>query len=266
MSPSEFELRDALRDGEGDGIDVGALIAHAEGVRRTRRVRWASAAAAVIVVGGVATGVGVGTSGTTHHRQLAEASTAAATSAANASTNFGVNANGQAQAGGGAAVPSAKAAVSGSSAARTELPIAAAPAFACPDKQPGVVFLAPGAATTGSMFREPVTAILACAYSTAGTLLHTKDGVPVTATYTGGDSAAIVSSIGNAATTASNLNCAPGADTLTFFATYASGGSETLEALSCGTVTNGTAARYGWTPPRQLDALEQLATRALSRH
>lgn len=39
MSPSESQLRAALRDGEGESIDVGAVIAHANGVRASRRRR-----------------------------------------------------------------------------------------------------------------------------------------------------------------------------------------------------------------------------------
>lgn len=57
MSPTESELRSALRSGEGDGVDADAVIAHARGVRHARRVRLGSIAGAVVVVAGIAAGV-----------------------------------------------------------------------------------------------------------------------------------------------------------------------------------------------------------------
>lgn len=58
MAPSEFDLRAALREGEGDGVDAGRVIARARAARATRRTRWATAAATVVVVGALGTGVG----------------------------------------------------------------------------------------------------------------------------------------------------------------------------------------------------------------
>lgn len=57
MSPSEDELRAALHAGEGAGVDADAAIMRARATRRTRRIRFAGVAAAVLVVGGVAAGV-----------------------------------------------------------------------------------------------------------------------------------------------------------------------------------------------------------------
>lgn len=57
MSPSESELRGALRIGEGEGVDPDAVISRARGTRHARRLRVGSIAAAVVVVGGVAAGV-----------------------------------------------------------------------------------------------------------------------------------------------------------------------------------------------------------------
>ena len=51
MSPSEAQLHDALHEGEGDGLDVGALIAHAVGVRRARQRRRTVLAGGLVVAG-----------------------------------------------------------------------------------------------------------------------------------------------------------------------------------------------------------------------
>jgi hypothetical protein len=63
VSPSESELRAALREGEGEGVDVDAQIRHALRSRRDRRRTFAAiggAVAAVLAVGGVVTAVQVG--------------------------------------------------------------------------------------------------------------------------------------------------------------------------------------------------------------
>jgi hypothetical protein len=67
MSPTESELRAALRSGEGGGLDPDAVISRARGVRHARRVRFGSIAAAVVIVGGVAAGVTALQSGGSQH-------------------------------------------------------------------------------------------------------------------------------------------------------------------------------------------------------
>jgi hypothetical protein len=60
MSPSESELRASLRAGEGEQLDVDAVLAHARSVRRDRRrnaLAIGGAVVAVLAVGGVITGV-----------------------------------------------------------------------------------------------------------------------------------------------------------------------------------------------------------------
>ncbi len=56
MSPSEFDLRAALREGEGDGVDAGRLIANAARIRseRHRRINTGLGIAAVVGVIGTA--------------------------------------------------------------------------------------------------------------------------------------------------------------------------------------------------------------------
>ncbi len=51
MSPSESQLRAALHEGEGDPLDAGLLIAHANRLRRDRRQRVNRLAGATLVVG-----------------------------------------------------------------------------------------------------------------------------------------------------------------------------------------------------------------------
>ena len=54
MSPSEADLRAALRDGEGDGVDPYDIISNVRHARARRRSMLLSAAAAVVVAGTVA--------------------------------------------------------------------------------------------------------------------------------------------------------------------------------------------------------------------
>jgi len=56
MSPSESQLRAALHEGEGEGLDAGLLIAHGNRLRRQRRRRINQIAVATVVVGVVGVG------------------------------------------------------------------------------------------------------------------------------------------------------------------------------------------------------------------
>jgi hypothetical protein len=63
MSPSESELRASLHAGEGDQVDVDAVLANARSTHRERRrnaFAIGGAVAAVLAVGGVITGVQLG--------------------------------------------------------------------------------------------------------------------------------------------------------------------------------------------------------------
>ncbi len=61
MSPSEKDLRSALRAGEGEAFapDADTIMQAARGARHTRRVRIAAVTATVVVVGGLGIGLGV---------------------------------------------------------------------------------------------------------------------------------------------------------------------------------------------------------------
>lgn len=63
MSPSESQLRAALHEGEGQGLDAGLLIVHANRLRRERRRRINQVAGATLVVGVVGAGFGLLTGG-----------------------------------------------------------------------------------------------------------------------------------------------------------------------------------------------------------
>jgi hypothetical protein len=56
MSPSEAQLRAALHEGEGQGVDAGLVIVQANRVRRERRRRVNQIAGGVVVVGAVCAG------------------------------------------------------------------------------------------------------------------------------------------------------------------------------------------------------------------
>ncbi|MDT4951126.1 MAG: hypothetical protein QOJ37_3721, partial [Pseudonocardiales bacterium] len=56
MSPTEFDLRAALRDGEGDGVDVDRVVAGGRARRTHRRSQLLSTAAVVAFVAAAGTG------------------------------------------------------------------------------------------------------------------------------------------------------------------------------------------------------------------
>ncbi|HVU91285.1 MAG TPA: hypothetical protein VHC23_03580, partial [Jatrophihabitans sp.] len=56
MSPSEKDLRAALRHGEGDGLDVGQIIQRGQQARARRRTQLLSGASAAVLVAGIGAG------------------------------------------------------------------------------------------------------------------------------------------------------------------------------------------------------------------
>ena len=72
MSPTEFELRAALRDGEGRGPDPDTIIRRANDLRRQRRTRIGGSLAAAAVVAGLAVAGGVLLGRQQRERQLGE--------------------------------------------------------------------------------------------------------------------------------------------------------------------------------------------------
>ncbi|MDT4939907.1 MAG: hypothetical protein QOG80_3578 [Pseudonocardiales bacterium] len=234
MSPSEDQLRSALRHNEGGGLDVEQIVARAESARRERRVRLASAAAVVAIVAGVGTGVGI----TTRNSHSSTASKSA--------DGYSVGAGAAAR---GTAAPSA---VNG--------PVTVIPCAA----QLHVPAVAVGTDTSRPFFSAGVSAVTVCAYRFTGFAVVRTDGnsgEPITATYAGADAAAIVTSLEQAKPTPSGASCgaiqANGVYAIAVLARYASGAVADPVIVGVGPcsgeVHNAHTSRYDWTQPRVLD-------------
>ena len=238
MSPSEFELRDALRHGEDDAhVDASAIMSRADGIRRERRVRYLTTAAAAIVVAGVSTAVVV-TSGESNHSATSNADGYADQSGKGA--------------GGGVAQPPQLNGVN----------TAGSGATACTPSPAAIGVPTDSAAKSRSFFTASVTAITVCAYtndSTGRFAFDTINGHRSTM-LTGANAQAVARSLDSAATVQTALPCPllPVQLTLTLRPLYADGSAGPLILASiqppCGLpTTNGTVVRYAWDPPPALE-------------
>ncbi len=250
MSPNEFQLRAALRDGEGDRVDPDLVIAQARGMqqaRHDRRVRYGSVAAVVAVVGGIGVIGGI---------TLQDGGHAKSGSAAGAKRPASIH--------------------NGAKSVPTELPdesIAPGPkrdarAVRCPSTAPSLAL--PGGGGSGqfgaheSLFSGPVEAVKVCVYSGDGSA---TGGTPPSTELTGQNATELATSLDSAATTRpQSSDCpsqtAPETRTLVVIGISTAGQAmrPVVVTLTCpGLATNGTAIRYGWTPPARLaEQLPQL--------
>ncbi|MCW2496169.1 hypothetical protein [Jatrophihabitans sp.] len=162
MSPSEFQLRAALRDGEGDGVDPDRIISSALRLqlrRHDRRVRVLAVAAVIVVISGGAVGIAAlnGSTRESGGAASAQSRTAAAGAAAGGADS-------------GGAIPKASSPSSESVGASggAVVPSSPLPGVTCP-KTP-VSYELPGGGGTnqfgadGPLFAEPVAAIAVCSY------------------------------------------------------------------------------------------------------
>jgi hypothetical protein len=245
MSPTEFELRAALRAGEGDGVDADAVIGRAMSVRHARRVRVGSIAAAAIVVGAVSVGA-VTLNGNGHSRMNAGSGTSLDragldyASSQSAGTSNGV--------GGGASAPTS------GNVPKQELPVNPA-AAACPASAPQLVL--PGGGGSGQfgsgdpLFASAVAHIRVCGYASGN---HTTaQGVSID--LSGSQAAALALEISSGSITSSAKPCptlAPGQRKaqLDLIASDTQGKAmdPVVVTVFCGNMaTNGTAVRYDFT-------------------
>lgn len=243
MSPSEFDLRSALRDGEGDGdggVEVEALIATGDARRAQRRVQLLSSAAVVVFVAAAGTGGALlwGNGGNGHDSGGGSQQQLSRVSAAN----------------GGAAHPS------------SSEPAASGAASGCPEALPR--HLLPGGAGPGRsgsaapLFTKPVASIVVCSYGITKQSVHQTPPIPARLVLTGSQAQQLRSSLENAARTPPRTACPAilRADQrelaiigVTAGGTRLTSITTTLNAVPCQvTVTNGTALRYGWSPPPAL--------------
>lgn len=260
MSPTEFDLRRALSDGEGDGVDAGLIIFAARERRARRRHAMLSAAAAVIVVGGIAGGIAA----------LAGNSTDTGSASAAGSNSYAPNSvkappAGGSSEGGGADVASS----AGSSAMKPQG--TATNGFTCA-RRPLHLTL-PGRGTppqlgaTGELLTGPVQSYRVCLTPFRMMLAQAtpQSRPPLRFTVTGAAADALTASIQNASRTPKNLAC-PDIRTaesvvITIVPVSPSGKAEQPLVVStplptCNTViTNGTSVRYNWQMPRRLQRL-----------
>lgn len=255
MTPTEFDLRSALRDGEGDGPDVDRVVAGGQARRAQRRVRLLSTAAVVAFVAAAGVGGAVlvnrgggGQSGDSGGAALAP------------SRHTSVDANGGRVTD---KVPAAPASAAGSGAADGKTSAKAA-GVACPATLPRR--LLPGGGSPGQfgadgpLFTDPVTSLVVCSY---GSPVRASEQVtPGRLVLDGANATELARSLENADTTRSSSPCPTiryaTARSLAIIGVTARGTAmtpvtTTLSQPACNTVvTNGTAVRYNWSPPANL--------------
>jgi hypothetical protein len=246
MSPSEFDLRAALHDGEGDPVDAGAVIAAGQAriARRRTHLRNGAVTAALLaaLVGG---GIAVFSGGS--DRKTAGGNGGGTVDTRGADAKAGGGAAGGA---GGATAPrpSSSPAVPG--------PAAAAPSATCSASAPQAPS-ARSADPSAPMFAKPVSSIVVCAYSQGN-----QTGRPRASVLTGAQAREFAASLENASKTRPSGMCPDyiSADErrLAVRASTADGTPlqvvvTTINAAPCRVVaTNGTAVRYAWSPPVDL--------------
>ncbi len=248
MSPSEFDLRAALHHGEGDDLNVDQLVLGARARAAQRRVRLLSTAAVVAVVAGASVGIA----------QLA----------GNDSEQAGSNAAGASSP---ANNPNADSAYGAAGSARSAPPRVNGPALpsgvACPTTRPQ--YLLPGGGSPGQfganqpLFRKAVSTVVVCAYGSALQKASGPHSHPVRLELRDGAATRLAASLENAAKAPPTDACGGAGGEYEFAIigvteTEARAGTVTaaIAESGCdpGAVTNGTAVRYGWSPPQDLRA------------
>lgn len=235
MSPDEFDLRNALREGEGAGVDPDVVIARAVAYRHARRARLGSIAAGIVAVAAIGVG-GATLLGRDNGHQASEAARTA--SRAGAGSAGSADSAGSA---GGYAGPSAKAG-----------PRAQADAVTCPAAPPRLMLPGGGGSgqfgSAGSLFSGAVESVEVCGYAgsapPAETVLGPSDGRELAASMDAASTRPIPSACIAQLANVSLVVYAFGADGKAM---------DPVVVSTCGSmVTNGTAIRYGWSPPASL--------------
>lgn len=251
--PSEFDLRAALREGEGEGLDADHLIIAGGERRARRRARLLSTAALIALVTGGAIGLsqlgGSGDSGGASSADSARRGAAAAGAAGAHRPDFG-QATRSAAANGGAPAPQPGAPMQ-------------LDAVACPAAAPA--YLLPGGGglnsygASGPMFARAVSGVVVCAYGPARDATSTPARHPARLALSGSPARRLVTSMESASTVASAQPCGRGSTN--DFAIIGVGSSgQRLSLVTAGIsnygcaemITNGTAVRYDWSPPPDL--------------
>jgi hypothetical protein len=241
VAPNEFQLRAALRQGEGESPDADGLISHAVGLRQQRRRRITAIAGSTVVVAVVALGItGIVDSGNSD-----SGGGSVATDTGGAAALARPHAPAKAAAEPSQPPPSATTSEAGSPTGGVVANGISCPAS--PDR-----FAVPGGGgsgqfgSTGPLFPSAVGALRLCGYPGAG------GRAPKTQTVVGAQARRIAAALESAPATPVAGACAPNADylggTLEIYPVTPSGHRmrPVVVTLSCGAsqATNGTALRY----------------------
>jgi hypothetical protein len=254
VSPTEFDLRAALHDGEGDGVDPDQVIAGGRRQQAQRRARLMSTAAVTVLVAAA----GIGATVIWNHPGPNPSTSA------NGSNRYDHGANSEAL--NGAALRPSRPQSSGLTRAATPKAVEQ-----CPDSLPR--YLLPGGGSAGQfdtaapLFAKPVSSVVVCSYGTPAMALGSNPvSVPARLVLDGTPAARLVTSLEQADTTRGTKFCPAPSTTvereLAIVGVTAAGKAldsvtANLSQPACDTVvTNGSALRYHWTPPR--DLLRQL--------
>ncbi len=258
MSPSEFDLRAALHDGEGQPVDVDAVLTRGRAQRVRRRNRLLMSAAAGVLVVGVGTAVALvrGSDGTRTGSDSAARDSRAPTQRAEVSSQAPGLAAPTAYPGAGGPAPSAMKSTGATSSSTATATVA--PELACPAAAPDLAAPAGGTAAGGPLFAAPVSTLVVCAYPGSGSVAR----APANVVLSGRAARQLVSSLENASSEQSRQPCptiarADARDLVligvTADHTRLAEVVTTLDEQPCAVrVTNGVAVRYGWSPPADL--------------
>jgi hypothetical protein len=258
MSPTEFDLRAALHDGDDDNLNVDQLVLGARARAAQRRVRMMSTAAIVLVV--ASAGVG----GTLLVRSGSDTKSAADAKHGTTSDLGSVYGAASGNGGGLAAAPSAPAAPRA---------LAEKSAPGCPAALP--TYLLPGGGSPGQfgadgpLFSKPVSTVVVCAYDTSLRPASRGSQHPARLVLHDGQATQLAASLENARKTRKQELCPyiRSADQrpIAVIGIGTDGNrvgtvTTTLSEPACNVVvTNGTAIRYQWTPPKDLaNVLDEL--------
>lgn len=264
MSPSEFDLRAALHDGEGgDDLNVDQLIQHARARVTQRRVRLLSGAAIVAVVAGVATGGTLLAAGNGSQHSLAN-DQRADTSAGSAPGGQAAKARAPAPVGGHGAARSSRTAAPTAPAQGGIVPMERS-AATCPRRPPPPL---PGgrspdqSGTGGPLFTKPVVSIVVCGYGNMLTRVSAPNGHPARLELHDGAATRLAASLESAPKVKLHVMCpdyrTAATQQVAIIGIAANGTgagtvTTTIGMPPCAVeVTNGTAVRYDWSPPADI--------------
>jgi hypothetical protein len=234
MSPTEDDLRAALRQGEGDSVSPDQTIALVGARRAKRRTTLLATAAAVVFVGALATGIGLVSDNS-------DSGSASSNQAVKMAPQTSQSVAGQLPGNDHAAAPASGGGHCPSSPTHQLLPGGGSPG------QFG---------SGGKLFPKAVRTLVVCGYTSGP---QTKPQLPGREVLTGSAAQQIVTSLENASKSRPAGACPdyePAIQrSLLFVATATDGTVErqvsvTLSGPTCRViVTNGTAVRYGWSAP-----------------